>query len=93
MAYLKNTKTRVIVFLLVVILVPIAWNQYKSYLAGEAQKKAMAAPRAVQIMNPVVQDIYTQTESSGRIEAKYSFYTNEKEYQKRRRYGVYKAGG
>ena len=72
MAYLKNTKTRVIVFLLVVILVPIAWNQYKSYLAGEAQKKAMAAPRAVQIMNPVVQDIYTQTESSGRIEAKYS---------------------
>ena len=72
MVYLKNTKTRVIVFLFVFILFPIAWKQYTSYQAGVAQQKAMSAPKAVQTMNPIIQDIYTQTESSGRIEAKYS---------------------
>ncbi len=72
MAFLKDKKTRVIIFLLVIILVPIAWQQYTSHQAGKAQEKAMSAPKAVQTMNPIMQDIYTQTESSGRIEAKYS---------------------
>lgn len=72
MSYLKNKQTRWIVFLLAFILIPIGYHKVTGYLAGVAQQKAMSAPKAVQTMNPIFQEIYSQTESAGRIDAKYS---------------------
>ncbi len=72
MGYLKNKKTRWIVWLLVLIIAPIAYQQISGYIAGVQQQKAMNAPKAVQTSTPVMQEIYSESESAGRIEAKYS---------------------
>ncbi len=72
MSYLKNKKMQWIIFFLVVILVPIAWHQILGYIDGVMQQKSMNKPKEVQTMNPVVKDIYSQSESAGRIEAKYA---------------------
>lgn len=72
MSYLKNKKTRWILFIAIVILGPIIFQQISGYIAGVAQQRAMKQPKNVQIMTPIVQDIYSESESAGRIEAKYS---------------------
>lgn len=72
MGYLKNKKTRWIVWLLVLIITPIAYHQISGYITGIMQQKAMKAPKPVQIMTPIIQEIYSESESAGRIEAKYS---------------------
>ncbi len=72
MSYLKNKKAQWILWLLVIIIAPIAYQKISGYMAGIAQQKAMSAPKAVQTMKPIMQDIYSETESAGRIEAKYS---------------------
>lgn len=72
MGYLKNKKTRWIVWLFVVILGSIGYHQIAGYIAGVQQQKAMSMPKSVQYMTPVMQEIYSESESAGRIEAKYS---------------------
>lgn len=72
MSYLKNKKTRWILFLIIIIIGPIAFQQISSYLAGVAQQKSMNTPKEVQTMTPITQEIYYESESAGRIEAKYS---------------------
>jgi membrane fusion protein (multidrug efflux system) len=72
MSYLKNKKTRWLVFLLILIIVPIIYHQVSGTIAGIMQQKAMSAPKNVQTIHPTTQDVYSESESAGRIEAKYS---------------------
>ncbi len=72
MSYLKNKKTRWILFLILLIVVPIAYHQISGAIKGYLQQKANSIPKAVQTMHPIAKDIYYSTESAGRIEAKYS---------------------
>ena len=72
MGYLKNKKHRWILFLAVFILGSIGFKQATSYYAGVMQQKAAKMPKAVQTMNPLSQNIYYESKSAGRIEAKYS---------------------
>ena len=72
MSYLKNKKAQWIVFLVVFILGSIAFQQISSYIDGKNQQKAMNAPKEVQTMHPMIRDVYSKSESAGRIEAKYS---------------------
>lgn len=72
MGYLKNKKHRVILFLIVFILGSIGYRQISSWYTGYIQAKAAKIPKEVQIMNPVKMDLYSKSESAGRVEAKYS---------------------
>ena len=72
MGYLKNRKHRVILFLIVFILGSIGYRQGYSMYTGYIQAKAAKIPKEVQIMNPVKMDVYSKSESAGRVEAKYS---------------------
>ena len=72
MGYLKNRKHRVILFLIVFILGSIGYRQISSWYTGYIQAKAAKIPKEVQIMNPVKMDVYSKSESAGRVEAKYS---------------------
>lgn len=72
MGYLKNKKHRIVLFFIVLILVPILWQQYSAWDNGKKQQAAMKMPKAVQTMKPETADIYSNSESAGRIEAKYS---------------------
>ncbi len=72
MGYLKNKKHRWVLFLLIFILGSIAFRQATSYYAGYMQQKAAKMPKAVQTINPITQAVYSQSESAGRVEAKYS---------------------
>ncbi len=72
MKYLKNKKLQWIIFLIVLIIVPILYHEVMGTIAGIMQQRAMSAPKDVQTMKPAVQEIYSQSESAGRIEAKYS---------------------
>ncbi len=72
MKYLKNKKLQWIIFLIVLIIVPILYHEVMGTIAGIMQQRAMSAPKTVQTMKPIVQEIYSESESAGRIEAKYS---------------------
>lgn len=63
---------RWILFLIIVIVGPIAWHQISGKIAGIMQQKAMNMPKTVQTMKPFSKEIYSESESAGRIEAKYS---------------------
>ena len=72
MGYLKNKKHRWVLFLLVFILGSIGFKQATSWYAGYMQQKAAAIPKSVQTMNPLPMDVYSESNSAGRVEAKYS---------------------
>lgn len=72
MGYLKNKKQQWILFLIVLIVVPIIWQQYSGWKAGVEQANAAKMPKAVQTINPMTQPVYSELKSAGRIEAKYS---------------------
>lgn len=72
MGYIKNKKAQWIVWLLVLILGSIGYQKISTYVGGKIQQKAMNAPKVVQITTPEIKDIYSESESAGRIEAKYS---------------------
>lgn len=72
MSYLKNKKMQWITFLIILVIIPIIYHQVMGYIAGVAQQRAMSAPKDVQTMTPLVEKIYSESESAGRIEAKYS---------------------
>ncbi len=70
MSYLKNKKARWILFLIVLIIVPIAYHQVTGVISGIMQKKAMRIPKVVQTMHPIEKEIYSESESAGRIGTK-----------------------
>ena len=72
MGYLKEKKHRWILFLLVFILGAIGFRQATAYYAGMKQAEAAKMPKAVQTMNPLTMEVYSESDSAGRIEAKYS---------------------
>lgn len=72
MGYIKDKKKRWVLFLLVLILGSIGFRQATSWYTGYMQEKASKVPKAVQTMTPLTMDVYTESESSGRVEAKYS---------------------
>ena len=69
---LKTLKFRIIIWIVILIVTPILYNKIVTKVGETMMKKAMAQPKAVQVANPVQQDIYISTESAGRVEAKYT---------------------
>ena len=67
-----SKKNRIILFLIILIVFPICWKQYTGWKAGMTQQQAAKMPKAVQIMNPIMEKVYSYSESAGRVEAKYS---------------------
>ena len=67
-----SKKNRIILFLIILIVFPICWKQYTGWKAGMMQQQAAKMPKAVQIMNPIIEKVYSSSESAGRVEAKYS---------------------
>ncbi len=72
MSDLKSKKGRWIAFLIILITVPIAYQQISAKIASDMQAKARLIPKTVQTSSPEVREIYSKSESAGRIEAKYS---------------------
>ncbi|MBQ3642068.1 efflux RND transporter periplasmic adaptor subunit [bacterium] len=67
---LDGKTKRIIIFILIIILVPIAYHQISGVIMGIMQAKAMSRPVEVQTMTPEVKEIYTESESAGRLDAK-----------------------
>ena len=67
-----SKKNRFILFLVVLIVFPICWKQYTGWKAGVEQQKAAKMPKAVQTIHPMTIDVYSESDSAGRVEAKYS---------------------
>ena len=72
MKFLKNKKIRWIAFLVALIILPILYHQVDSIITGIMQQKAMNIPKVVQVKTPEIREIYSKSESAGRIEAKYA---------------------
>ena len=72
MRYIKNKKLQWIIFLVVLIVVPISYHKITALISGIAQQKAMSMPKTVQTMTPLTQEIYSESESAGRIDSKYT---------------------
>ncbi|MBR6164247.1 efflux RND transporter periplasmic adaptor subunit [bacterium] len=69
---MKTLKFRIILWIIILIVTPILFNKVTAMIGESMMRKAMAQPQAVQVANPVKQDIFISTESAGRIEAKYT---------------------
>lgn len=69
---ITSKKSRWVLFILIIILVPIAFHQISGQIAAYNQRQAMKMPAVVQTINPEIQEIYSESESAGRIDAKYS---------------------
>lgn len=72
MSYLKNKKAQWILFLIVLICVPIVYQQVRGIITGKIQAENMKKPATVQVTTPEERDIYTETSVAGRISAKYT---------------------
>ena len=68
----KSKQTRVVAILLAVIIVPIAYNQSKSLIAGLMNIYAMSQPKTVEVANPMSAEIKPEFSTTGRIEAQKS---------------------
>ena len=68
----KRKQKRWIAFLLIIIIAPICWQMWVKHSDEKKQAAAAKTPKAVETMKPLVQDIFYETESAGRVEAKYS---------------------
>ena len=65
----KSKKTRNIVIILAVIIVPIIFNQLKSLTVGIMTMMAMSQPQVVEVANPMEMEIFPEHETTGRVEA------------------------
>lgn len=68
----KSKQTKAIIILLVVIIIPIAFNQAKSIIIGLMTSYIMSQPKTVEVANPKAVDINPSFTTSGRIEAQKS---------------------
>lgn len=72
MKYLNNKKVQWMVFILVLILVPIIYNNVKHKIADYYQMQSMKRPVTVQTINPELKNIYYEVTSAGRLDSKYT---------------------
>ncbi len=68
----KSKKTRVVVIVLAVIILPIIYNQAKTIITGLITSYMMSQPKTVEVAKPMSKNINPSYETTGRIEAKYS---------------------
>ena len=68
----KSRQTKVVAILLIVIVVPILYNQAKSLITGAITAYMMSQPKTVEVMNPIAKDINPTFTTTGRIEAQKS---------------------
>ena len=68
----KSKQTKIVTILLVVILVPIIWNQAKSLITGLITVYMMSQPKVVEVAKPVAKHINPSFTTTGRIEAQKS---------------------
>lgn len=68
----QNKKKLMLIILALIIVVPILFNMSKSLILGQLMAKMRNAPPVVDIAPIDSKEIYTKTESAGRLEAKYS---------------------
>ena len=67
-----SKKSRVILFLIILITVPIIWQQVSAKKAKTMQEAAQKMPKQVHTMHPLTMQVYSESDSAGRVEAKYS---------------------
>ena len=72
MGYLKNKKAQWTLFIILLIVLPIVWHQGMGIYAGIKQKEAMSKPAVVYVSKPEVKEVFSRSESTGRIQAKYT---------------------
>ena len=72
MGYLKSKKAQWTLFIILLIIVPIIGRQVTGFIAAKMQQEAMKKPATVQVSKPEVKEIYSTSESTGRIQAKYT---------------------
>ena len=65
----KSKKTRNIIIILAIIIVPILFNQLKSLTTGIMMMMAMSQPQVVEVASPMETEIYPEHETTGRVEA------------------------
>ena len=68
----KSKQTKFIIILLLIIIVPIVYNQGKSIITGMMSAYIMSQPKTVEVMNPISEDINPTFTTTGRIEAQKS---------------------
>lgn len=69
---LRLTRKQMAIIVLLVIIVPIAYNKTSGFIAGMIQKQAMSMPKEVEVDTPHIEEVNVSAESTGRVEAKYS---------------------
>ena len=65
----KDRKTQVVTFLILIIVVPILYNQGKNIITGLLTSYAMSQPKSVEVSNPIEETIEPTFETTGRVEA------------------------
>ena len=66
------TRKQWAVVLLLVIIVPIAYNKTAGAITGFIQKQAIKMPKEVVVDNPHIEKVNVSAEATGRVEAQYS---------------------
>ena len=66
------TRKQCAVVLLLVIIVPIAYNKTAGAITGFIQKQAIKMPKEVVVDNPHIEKVNVSAEATGRVEAQYS---------------------
>ncbi len=69
---LSSKKNRIIAFLVILIVVPILYHIVSDKISDYNQRKAAGIPQEVQTITPVSKEIYYESESAGRLDAKYT---------------------
>lgn len=68
----KSRQTKITIWILAIILVPIIFNQGKTLVTGLLTSYIMSQPKMVEVANPISKDIQPTFSTSGRIEAQKS---------------------
>ena len=68
----KMTRKKMAILVLLVIIVPIAYNKLAGTVMGLIQRQAMMQPKEVVVNEPQTEEVNISVESTGRVEAKYS---------------------
>ena len=68
----KKKETKITAIILVVIIIPIMWNQGKTIVMSIITNYIMSQPKVVQVSKPIMKDIQPTFDTTGRIEANLS---------------------
>lgn len=69
---IKMTRKQMAIAVLLIIIVPIIWNQISGVVGGYMMAQAMKMPKEVVVDTPHMEETFISAESTGRVEAKYS---------------------